>query len=76
MSDLIIRISGNIDDFDKALDEAQGKTEGLSGKLESIAKASAVAFAALTAEVVLSAKAFGEAESVQNRLNQALVIRV
>mgnify|MGYP001599717420 CR=1 FL=1 len=72
MSDLIIRISGNIDDFDKALDEAQGKTEGLSGKLESIAKASAVAFAALTAEVVLSAKAFGEAESVQNRLNQAM----
>lgn len=72
MADLIIRISGNIDDFDKALDQAQGKTEGLSNKLESIAKASAVAFAALTGEVVLATKAFGESQEIQNRLVTAM----
>lgn len=72
MADLIIRISGNIDDFDKALDQAQGKTEGLSNKLETIAKASAVAFAALTGEVVLATKAFGESQEIQNRLVTAM----
>lgn len=72
MADLIIRISGNIDDFDKALEQAQGKTEGLSNKLESIAKASAVAFAALTGEVVLATKAFGESQEIQNRLVTAM----
>lgn len=72
MSDIVIRISGNIDDFDKALDDISGKTEGLEEKLSTIAKTSAIAFAALTAEVGFSVKAFASQEEASNRLTQAL----
>jgi hypothetical protein len=71
-SNLIIKISGDIESFDDALKQAQKRTEALEGKLASVAKASAVAFAALTAEGFLAVKAFGEAEEVTNRLTQAM----
>jgi hypothetical protein len=70
--DLVIRISGDISRFDDSLAEAAKATEGLEGKLSSVAKISAVAFAALTGEVILSAKAFGEAQQIGNQLTQSM----
>lgn len=70
--ELVIRISGDIGKFDDALAEVSKKTESLNDKLESFAKKSAIAFAALTAEVVFSAKAFGEAQAIGLRLNTAM----
>lgn len=72
MADLVIRISGKVDDFEKALDKVQDKTEALEGKLSSVAKISAVAFAALTGEVMLAVKAFGESEEVSRKLALAM----
>jgi hypothetical protein len=70
--DLVIRISANIKNFQDNLDKAQQKTETLGDTLESVAKASAVAFAALTAEVVLSVKAYAESEKATRDLTVAL----
>jgi hypothetical protein len=70
--DLVIRISGDISKFDDALSEASKATEGLESKLSTVAKISAVAFAALTGEVILSTKAFGEAQQIGNQLTQAM----
>jgi hypothetical protein len=69
---LIIRISGEIDSFEEALDKAGEKTEGLQGRLEEVAKTAAIAFAALTAEIGLSIEAYSESEKVSRRLSTAL----
>lgn len=72
MADLIIRISGDITDYEKALEDAEGQTEGLGGRLESVAKAAGVAFALLTAEAIASVSAFANSQAASNSLIQSL----
>jgi hypothetical protein len=71
--DLVIRISGDVKNYQDALDEASSSTEALSGLLSSTAKISAVAFAALTAEIGLSVAAYAESEAATERLTQSLI---
>ncbi len=72
MADLIISINGDVKNYEDALEKAQEKTEALSGQLETMSKVAGVAFAALTAEIYSSVKAFGESQSASNRLIQAM----
>lgn len=72
MAELVIRISGDIKNYEEALDKAEKETEGLSSALESVAVKSAIAFAALTAEIGLSVAAYKESEAVVNQLTNAL----
>jgi len=72
MADLIIRISGDISDYEKALEDAQGQTEGLGGKLETVAKSAGIAFALLTAEALASVSAFASSQAASNSLIQSL----
>lgn len=72
-AELIIKINGDIAGFKKSLDDAAKKTEDLEGVLSTMAKASGIAFAALTAEVGFAVKAFGDQEAASNRLSAALV---
>jgi hypothetical protein len=71
-NELVIKISGDIKDYQSALESAQEKTEDLENALGKIGKVSAVAFAALTAEILVSAKAFSESQAAANKLTQAL----
>lgn len=59
-------------DYKAALDLAKEGTENLSGSLDQVAVASGIAFAALSAQVYLSVKAFNEQERAVNEVNQAL----
>ncbi len=70
--DVIIKIGASTAGFQKALDEVSRKTEDLENKLSTIAKVSGAAFAAFTAEIFLSVKAYGEADAAARKLNQAL----
>lgn len=72
MADLVIKISGDITEFNDAMDAAKKKTEALNEGLKTVAEISAVAFAVLSAEVYESAKAFGETEAASRKLNLAL----
>ena len=72
MADVTIKISGDIKNFEKALGEASDATKNLQSQLSSVAKASAVAFAAFTSEIFLSVKAFAESEQASNALTQSL----
>lgn len=72
MADLVIRISGDIKNYEEALDKASSETEGLSNTLSSVAAKSAIAFAALTAEIGLTVAAYKETEKTANALNSAL----
>lgn len=73
MSDeLVVKISGDIKDLSKAFEDATKETEALNDKLGSIAKASGVVFAALTAQVAVSLKQFSEAKLASNQLAAAL----
>jgi hypothetical protein len=72
MSELIIKIGGEADDFKEALADVKKQTESLEGQLTSIAAVSAVAFAALTAEVYLSVKAFGVEQKAIGEVTLAL----
>lgn len=67
-----IKISGESSAYSKELDKVGKETEALEGQLASISKISGVAFAALTAGVVASVKAFADAEKVTNRVNQII----
>ncbi len=71
-NDLIIRISAQSDEFKDSLDSISKQTEGLEDTLASVAKISAVAFAALSAEVFTSVKAFGEQQRAMAEVNLAL----
>lgn len=70
--DLVIRISGDVSSYSDALKAAEGETEDLSDTLNKVALASGVAFAALTAEVYLSVKAFNVEAQALDEVNQAL----
>jgi len=70
--DLKIKISADEKDAIRGLDAIAKKASDLGPSLETAAKISAVAFAALTAEIGVSIKAFEEAESATRKLSQAL----
>lgn len=72
MSEVVIRINGDIKHFSDSLKAAQGKTEEFEGALKKVATISGVAFAALTAEVGLSVKAFAASQEATNRLTRSL----
>lgn len=72
MSDLIIKIGGDADDFNAALSDVKSKTESLEGQLATIATVSAVAFAGLTAEVYSSVKAFSVEQKAMGEINLVL----
>lgn len=72
-NELLIKISADAKNVQKAFDDVRTKTADLEDQLGTIAKISAVGFAALTAEVGFSVKAFVEAESATNALTQALI---
>ncbi len=72
MADLLIRISGDSQNFKKALEDVEGQTGALSDDLANVAKVSAVAFAALTAEVIVSSKALAVEQRALEEVNQAL----
>jgi len=72
VADIVIRIAGNIEDFDKELDKVNKTTEGLQDRLSTVAKVSGVAFAALTAEVGFSVAAFAKEEQALAAVNTAL----
>lgn len=72
MADLIIKISGDITEYEDALKAAESETEALSGKMESVAKAAGVAFALLTAEAIASVSAFAASQAATNKLTAAL----
>ena len=72
MSQLVIKITGDISDYEKALEAAASETEALNAKLESSAKTAAVAFALLTAEAVAAVSAFAASQAATNKLTAAL----
>lgn len=72
MSDLVIKISGDIKSFKESLEEAQSKTEDLGSGLKTMAATSAVALAGLTAAAYSTLKAYGEQEAATNKLTSAL----
>jgi Ca2+/Na+ antiporter len=72
-NELVIKINGDVENFTDALDEASAKTESLSDTLATTAKVSAVAFAALTAEIGLAVAAYAESEQATNTLTNALI---
>lgn len=71
-NELLIKISADAKNVKKAFDDVRDQTEDLEKTLGTIAKVSAVGFAALTAEVGFSLKAFAEAEAASRTLSQAL----
>ncbi len=72
MADLVIKVSGDVKGFTDALNEAEKKTDDLSGALATTAKTAGVIFAALTAEVALSVKAFNDQRAATGSLSVAL----
>lgn len=72
MSELVIKINGDIENFKKALNDAETKTEALSGALASTAKVAGAAFAALTAEILFSAKAYTDGQIAAQRMERSL----
>lgn len=70
--ELLIEINADAKNATKAFDDMRSKTEDLEGKLNTVAKVSAVAFAALTAEVGFSVAAFADADAKSRSLTTAL----
>jgi len=70
--DLLIKISADTKDVKQAYDDVKAKTEDLEGALSEIAKVSGVAFAALSAQVAVSVKAFSDANNASLELSNAL----
>lgn len=71
-NELLIKINADAKNAEKAFDDLRAKTEDLDGQLNQVAKVSAVAFAAFTAEIFFSVKAFEEAQQASVRLSTAL----
>jgi hypothetical protein len=71
-NDLLITINADAKNAKKAFDDIRSQTSDLENSLKSAALISGVAFAALTAEVFLSVKAFEEAEKASVQLSNAL----
>lgn len=71
-NELVIKITGDVEDYRSALRQATGETEALADQSSKIALKAGVAFAALTAEVILSVKAFNEEQRALSEVNVAL----
>lgn len=71
-NELLIKINADAKNASKAFDDVRSQTEDLEKTLGGVAKISAVGFAALTASVGFSLKAFAEAEEAARTLNTAL----
>lgn len=72
MSDLLIKINADAKNAEQAFDEVKAQTEDLENQLNKVATISGVAFAALTAEIYLSVKAFEEGAVASRELSTAL----
>jgi hypothetical protein len=71
-NDLLIKINADAKNAIKAFDDIKDQTEDVESVLTGTAKVSAIAFAALTAEIGFSAKAFAESEAASRSLSTAL----
>lgn len=71
-NELLIKVNADAKSAEQAFDDIREKTESFENQLESLAKISAVGFAALTAEIALSVHAFGEADAASRELTQTL----
>jgi hypothetical protein len=71
-NELLIKINADAKNAEKAFDDVRSSSESLENHLSKVAKVSAVAFAAFTAEVAFSVKAFHEAEQASMQLSNAL----
>ena len=71
-NELLIKINADAKNAEAAFDDIKDQTSELEGKLKSVALISGVAFAAFTATVYSSVKAFEEAQAASIELNNAL----
>ncbi len=71
-NELLIKINADAKNAVKAFDDVRAKTEDMDEVLKDVSKISAVAFAALTAEVGFAVHAFSEAEEASKSLAVAL----
>jgi hypothetical protein len=71
-NELLIKINADAKNAKKAFDDIRDQTSELEGQLKNVATISAVAFAAFTAEIFFSVKAFEEAEQASRQLTNAL----
>lgn len=71
-NELVIKITGDVEDYKSALRSASKETGDLADEATSIATKAGLAFAALTAEVVLSTRAFAREQRALVEVNQAL----
>ncbi len=69
---LLIEINADAKNAEKAFDDMRAKTEDLEGQLNKVALVSGAAFAAFTAEIYISVKAFEEAQTASVELTTAL----
>lgn len=67
-TELVIKVSGDIKDYESALNDAKSETENLQGGLEDLAAVSGVAFAALSAEILVATKSFGDSQKASDQL--------
>lgn len=74
-NELLIKINGDAANAVKAFDDVYKKTEDLQDVLNKVGLTSAGIFAALTAEIGLSAKAFAESDAASRSLGQALQVQ-
>ncbi len=71
-TDLLIKINADAANAKKAFDDVKAQTEDLEKTLAQVATASGVAFAAFTATIYLTEKAFVEAQKSSIQLTNAL----
>lgn len=71
-NDLLIKINADAKNATKAFDDIKSKTEDLENTLGKVALVSGAAFAAFTAEIFFSVKAFEEASVAAVQLTNAL----
>jgi hypothetical protein len=70
--DLIIKISGDTEDFKAKLGDVGSSVDKLGESMRKVAEVAAVAFAGLSAQVYLSIDAFREHEQAVNLVTSAL----
>jgi hypothetical protein len=71
-NDLLIKINADAKNAQKAYDDLRSQTEDLEKQLSKISQVGAVVFAAFTAEIFFSVRAFNEAEAASTQLTNAL----
>lgn len=71
-NDLLIKINADAKNATKAFEDVKDQTKDLEKQLDKVATISGVAFAAFTAEIFFSVKAFEEAQQAAVQLTNAL----